>query len=71
MLVRAYREWEHEWNAAPRVDRMRIAFYVLSAYALAVFFGAWTELGLSGALIMSPIAILAVLALRESIRRTV
>ncbi len=47
---------------------MRIAVYVLSAYALAVWYGAWTELGLSGALVMAPIAILAVLALRESIR---
>ena len=50
---------------------MRIALYVLSAYALAVCYGAWTELGLSGALVMAPIAILAVLALRESVRRRV
>ena len=48
---------------------MRIARYVLSADALAVCYGAWTELGLTGALVMAPIAVLAVLALRESIRR--
>ena len=49
--------------------RKRLALYVLSAYTLAVCYGAWTEPGLSGALIMAPIAILALVALRTSLRR--
>ena len=49
----------------------RIALYVLSAYTLAVCIGAWMELGHSGALIMAPIATLALIALRTSLRRSV
>ena len=56
---------------ARMAGQMRVIVFVLSAYTLAVCYDAWTELGTSAALVMAPIAILAVLALRASFRHKV